>query len=617
MPSRTTLSGVKVVIDLGSRDYYGLRDDIMAMIPTVTPLWTDLHATDPGIVALEMVCAVGDNIQLYADRNANECYLHTATQRGSVLRFAELAQYTPRQNTSALVDVRTTVSGAGLISAGFGVGTSSVQGQDQVRFELRTDYSPAGAGTYTLEYIEGTSFTEIFGSSDGTAGQSYMLSARPVAFNPDGTSSLQVWVKEGAAPFVQWTEVTSWADSSATDTHYIVTIDEDDVVTVHFGDDVNGKIPTSGTDNLKAIGREGGGVYGNQVGTDLITEILDTPGIVTAVTNATVPQGGEDKETIEEMKEAIPRHNRSNDRCVTEDDYAYHAEQVSGVASAHAVRGDEVGGSVYEMYVYVRAAGQDPSPAGTWDSRLETGTGLIGQVGAYVNERREGPVRVFIETPYLVRAFLTGTIYIFDTYFQSDVQELVERALSACFNGYEVNSDGELLGIEDDLPVDLPQGFPRKMGDDIKKSWLQHMLESISGVDYVDLTRMQRDPYARKLYDFSSDATFSQITVNSDTLRETWTLLFDTPTTFTVTGSLSGVQTATGTVGVAYTSDNGDLGFTMTAGSTPNFKENRYEIKTGPWLGNLEAGGYELFTNWEGTDTVYAQWDLTYSGGIS
>jgi hypothetical protein len=570
------------------------------------------------MVTLELFCAVADNLSFYSDRNANENFLATCTQRASGLKFAKFANYSIRQNTSAVVDITFTVSGAGTIAAGFQVGSQETQAQEALTFELRSAITAIGAGTYVGEVIEGETSEEILGSSDATADQSFELENTPLAFDPDGTSSLQVWVKDGANPWEQYTQATDndFSASTATSKHYIVNIDEFDIVEVQFGDGVNGIIPPSGTDNIKAIGRFGGGLLGNQVGQSLITEILESsPGIVTAVTNGTnVPQGGQDKETLDELKTNIPDWIRRNDRCVTEEDYAAAALTIGGVGATKAARGE----SNYQMNIYVRAAGTNPNPSGTWNARTESGTGLLGQIGAYVNARREGPVELVITGPYLVRTFITADVYVKDTYFQWEVQESVERAISACLNGYEIDSDGSSLGDEDDIPTNapLPKGFPRTMGNDLKLSYFHQMLESIAGVDYVDIKRFQRDPYARKLTSFGSDATFGQITVGNNTVRETWTVKFLSETTFEVYGSIAGLQTATGTVGVAYTSDGSEISFTITAGSIPNFKENRYEIVVGPYLNNLEMGNYELLTNYVGLDTVYATHTLNYSGGI-
>lgn len=622
MPVRTTLGGIGVVIDLGSRDYYGYRDDALALIPILTPLWTDLHASDPGIVTLELVSGVADNLSLYEDRRANENFLATCNERASALKFARFATYSPRQNTSAIVSQSMTFSGAGLLTAGFPMASVATQGQEQVRFELREDYNVLAPGVVALDFIEGETVTEVLGDSDGLADQTFTLSNAPVAYNPDGTSSLQIWVDEGAGAIL-WTQVNDFIDSGATDKEYVAWVDEFDVVEIQFGDGVNGKIPAAGTDNVTSVARIGGGIIGNQVGTNLVTEILDTSfAFVTSGTNPAVPQGGQEKESIEEMKINIPRWIRQNNREVTEDDYALEAELVGGVASAKAVRGDLVGGSVYEIYVYLRAAGADPSPAGTWNSRTEVGTGLIGQVGTACTAKKCGPVKVEVQGPYKVRPWLTIAVYIHDNFLRSQVVTRVERCMSACLNGYEIDTDGKALGVEADIPeqkdgTTLPAGYPRNMSDDLKKSFLNQMLESVDGVDYVEITRMQREPYARKLYAFGSNPTWSEIVVGATTTRETWTVEFNAVTTFTVTGSISGLQAATGTLGVAYTSDGGEISFTLTAGSIVTFAGNRYEIVTGPYLDTLSIGEFELLTNYVGNDTVAATQTLTYFGGIT
>jgi hypothetical protein len=631
MATRETLSGVAVVIDMSSRDYYGYRDDVLGLIPSLTPLWTDLHPQDPGVVTVELFCAVADNLSFYEDRVGNENFLHTCTQRESGIKFARFVAYTPRQNTSALLMESVTVSGAGVIPAGFAVGTAQSAGQTQVRYELREEYTATGAGTVTLEFVQGESYDNEPWSSDGQADQSFQLTRTPLAFNPDGTPGLEVWVKEGAAPWEKWALVNDFQSSTATSKHYVIYVDEEDVVDIKFGDDVNGKIPASGTNNLQAIARIGGGIIGNQVGTNLVTQILESsPGIVTAVNNLTVPQGGQDKESLEELKINIPRWIRTNDRAVTEDDYAFWAESVGGVASAKATRGDNVGGSAYEMYVYVRAAGDNPVPAGTWDSRLETGTGLLGQVGAVLAEKRAGPVRVHIQGPFLVHSWTTLEVHILDTYFQHEVRQNVERAMSACWNGFAYDSVGRSLGLESDIPTKapLPNGFPRAMSDDLKKSYLHQMLESVVGVDYVNLTQLQRVPYARKLHPFGASPTWSSIVVG-DVALQTLVIEFTGATTFTVTSDVLGLN-GSGTTGTPYNGFGSlQIQFTITDGSIPHFAGNKYEIKLGAVLDTIACDEYELLSNYNDSVsyqygdevldgvTAYPYWSVTYVGGIT
>jgi hypothetical protein len=98
------LGGTNVVvppIDYTSRDYTSLVNDMLTLIPSFLPEWTDRSAGDFGVVLLELFAYVGDILSFYTDRVANEAFIGTAQQRQSILNLAALLDYTPHGNVAA------------------------------------------------------------------------------------------------------------------------------------------------------------------------------------------------------------------------------------------------------------------------------------------------------------------------------------------------------------------------------------------------------------------------------------------------------------------------------------------------------------------------------------
>ena len=99
-----TLTNVTVPpIDYTSRDYTSLVNDMLTLIPSYLPEWTDRSPGDFGIVLLELFAYVGDVLSFYIDRIANEAFIATAQQRQSILNIATLLDYTPHGNVAATV----------------------------------------------------------------------------------------------------------------------------------------------------------------------------------------------------------------------------------------------------------------------------------------------------------------------------------------------------------------------------------------------------------------------------------------------------------------------------------------------------------------------------------
>ena len=119
-------------------------------------------------------------------------------------------------------------------------------------------------------------------------------------------------------PFlIRWHEVDDFDDSGPKDRHY--TVDKRRGV-IQFGDGINGMIPPSGADDIKATYRFGGGVKGN-VETDKITSLKNAIPFVDQVTNPIRADGGADTETISEARIRGPQTLKHRGRAVMPSDF--------------------------------------------------------------------------------------------------------------------------------------------------------------------------------------------------------------------------------------------------------------------------------------------------------
>ncbi|HEX8082159.1 MAG TPA: baseplate J/gp47 family protein [Jatrophihabitans sp.] len=106
------------VIDYLAKDYTSLRAALLDYSASAYPRWVERDEPDLGMMLLELLSAVGDDLSYLQDRISHERTLATATQRNSVVRHARLVDYEPRPATSAQaliqVDVSTTSVPAGM-----------------------------------------------------------------------------------------------------------------------------------------------------------------------------------------------------------------------------------------------------------------------------------------------------------------------------------------------------------------------------------------------------------------------------------------------------------------------------------------------------------------------
>jgi len=107
----TPVSNIPVSIDYTSRDYYALRDALIRRVQERTGgKWAGNDPSDFGVALVETFAYMGDLINYYIDRIANESYLGTATQRQNVLNLASMLGYTAGGYSSATVNVTLTNS---------------------------------------------------------------------------------------------------------------------------------------------------------------------------------------------------------------------------------------------------------------------------------------------------------------------------------------------------------------------------------------------------------------------------------------------------------------------------------------------------------------------------
>lgn len=440
MPNTTT----PVAISYTSRDYAAFRESMLAHAQTVAPEWRGAAVGDPndlGVALVELFAYEGDVLSYYADRIANEAFLSTATQRSSVLEHAHLLGYKPRSATAATVEVEFTVTtGANEVTlpAGFQVSTTPDDGFDPLVYELQTDLTiPANTtdGTFTVTAQEGlTVEDEVLGTSCGDLDATFTLAQTPVVVD----SVVIRVVERPDDPGQVWFPVNNLLNVGASDNAYSYRLGEADSLTIQFGDGINGRVPPRGA-VIHARYRVGGGADGNvQDGT--IDQIVDPndiympPGTqeppILAVTNPEAASGGTDSESLDSIRENVPRSVRASDRAVSLADYEALALTVPQVQIAKA----KAVGQVYTNITIFIAP-----PGGAQPSQT-----MLAAVVDYFDSRKMVGVSVVAATPQYVGIDVELEVIVDDRYNQALVRQLVTNAMNELFSFDAVNFGGRV-----------------------------------------------------------------------------------------------------------------------------------------------------------------------------
>lgn len=364
-------SGVPA-IDYTSKDYAGFLQSMIDYAKVAFPEWTNQNPGALEVMILESLSRELDVLSYYGDRVLGEAYIGTATQLASVIQLANLLGYTPGQPIAATgtVSLVNTTSSPIIVPSATQVSTDYITSLNgPIIFETTTATTISGNSSAVIPIIQGVTqgsavftignnttspfsiTTELLGTSDGTALQQFNLANNPVV-----SGSVTIYVQNpnypstsGTDPITAWTQVNSLQSSLSTDLSWAQTVDANGVVTIHFGDNVNGSIPPAGL-NIYANYRVGGGIIGN-LAANSITDIASAiVGLTVSASSATT--GGANAETIDQIRTNAPKSFSTQQRAVTLADYANLALSLSSVAQANAIAN-----TYNNITVYIAATG--------------------------------------------------------------------------------------------------------------------------------------------------------------------------------------------------------------------------------------------------------------------
>ena len=313
-------------IDYTSRDYAGLKADLVSLVNTRTGLaWDTTDPNDLGSVLLESFAYMGDIMSYYLDRIANETSIDTATQRSNLLNFAALYGYKPTGPIPATVRVSfTNLQDTDTIDIPVGtqvMALLSYANYTEAFFETTEAATAVMPGqVVSLACTEGKTVNTdrpdlidpnqnkplpiIIGTSDGTANQEINIIDIGIV-----DSSLIIYVGQDVA-FSTWNYVDSLLESGPQDLVFTTRQNQDGTITVIFGDAITGQIPGNGQ-IISATYKTSVGVAGN-IASNSIAEVTFIPGNLNPeaisylyASNAYPAVGGADADNNTQLKAKI------------------------------------------------------------------------------------------------------------------------------------------------------------------------------------------------------------------------------------------------------------------------------------------------------------------------
>ena len=301
----------------------------------------------------------------------------------------------------------------------------------------------------------GQSVSEVMGSgSASTPNQSFTLKQSPLTFvqapTPTGRqSTLQV-----QANGVTWTEVPSLYRKGASQRVFATLNQPDGTADVVLGDGVEGALLPTGQNNIHANYRIGLGSSGN-LAANTLTTLIDRPLGVSGVTNPEAATGGQDAQSVDDIRSTAPLTVLTLGRAVSLADYESYASTFAGIAKAYALWIPSGPG----QGVFLTVAGADGSALTPGNSTL---TNLVTSLRNYGNPLIRITAQSFLETLF----GLTADLKYDPAYDQPTVQAQVLQALSQSY-GFEKRTFGQ--GVSVDEVTAVIQAVPGVVAVNVKE----------------------------------------------------------------------------------------------------------------------------------------------------
>ena len=446
-------------VDYTSKDYASIKEDMVSLIPSFLPAWTNRDTADFGITLIELFAYMGDVLNYYIDRSANEAFISTASQRDSVLQIARLLGYSPSKAVAATVTLTFSNSTASVINvpAKTQIATSSSTSGTQIIFETDSSVNiPAQVGsikgTATVTATQGsTVYSENIGTSTGLINQVWELQKAPLIQD-------SISIVAGASNF---TEVPYLIDYNNYDPVFATYTNATGNSFVLFGDNISGRVPDADA-IIYATYRIGGGLTGNVAANSLKT-ILTNAVTGLSVTNISAATGGADEESTDSIRANAPLSLRALNRAVSLADYS------ALVVSAGAAKANAVADVYTSVTVYFAPSAGDlgvtndgVTPSDVFNTYKTTiNNYLVGKVPANTT--------VTYQPPSYVELSIQASVTVLPQYRQTLVNTAVNSILS------------ELLAFDNVT-----------FADTIRLNDVLGSINSVEGVAYAQVEKLVR-----------------------------------------------------------------------------------------------------------------------------
>jgi hypothetical protein len=369
---------------------------------------------------------------------------------GNLLAALENFTLAPSGKSDPIVQECALVSSLGTVATPFPhtrilLKTALVNCYDRVSAAVNANVAQATAGQ---------SVSEIMGSGAAAAtNQNFTLKQAPLTFTQAPTATGSQSTLQASANGVAWTEVPTLYAQGPSQQVFATLNQPGGVAKVLFGDGVEGATLPSGRNNIQAKYRIGLGLAGN-VGAGTITTLMDRPLGVSGVTNPQAATGGQDSQSVNDIRANAPLSVLTLGRAVSISDYQNFAGSFASIAKASAIWIPS--GPGRGVFLTVAAAG---------GAALAPGSGTLGNLVTAL-QNHGNPLVPIHAVSFLETLFSISADICYDASYDSAVVKAA--VIQALTDNYSFAARGFGQGVSADEVAAFVQAVPGVVAVNVK-----------------------------------------------------------------------------------------------------------------------------------------------------
>lgn len=405
-------------LNYANYNFTSIVSQLQSILVAKEGVW-DSYESSTATTLIELFAYIGEMLMYTAERRAQESFLETAQLKSSVINIVRLVNYQPARIISSNGSLTFTIASPIANNIYIPKYTSATR-SDGTQFMTATDgVLFAGSTSVTINGIQGVLIPFSF-ISDGTENQEYTISDTDIENN-------NLTVLNGT-----WTLVSSFVESQSSSQVYREYLNNDETVTLVFGDNKFGMIPLQNSvvsgNYIQSVG-SAGNVYSIGVITTLQNAILDDQGnpVTVTVSNSTLFLGGADAEDIESVRYNAPRIFATAERDVTKQDYISDLENYPSIAAINVWGENEENPPNIEMLNQIRIV----MLLGGWNL---AGTSFKQQISNYLQTRAQLTVQYQFLDPYIPQLVVNINAVTSQSNSLATIETNIVSALNAEFS---------------------------------------------------------------------------------------------------------------------------------------------------------------------------------------